>query len=603
MARIAAAGDRIGERLARLVRREANERAAERGVGGRRFASGRGGDRVRHGDRDRVRGAVAAGVGRLIGERVGSDVVRRGRISVRPVRIDGERSVARVAAACDRIGERLARLVRGEAGEGAAERGVGGRRLASGRGGDRVRHRDRHRVRGAVAAGVGRLIGERVGSDVIRRGRISVGPVRIDGERPVARVAAAGDRIGQRLARLVRREAGEGAAERGVGGRRLAAGRGGDRVRHRDRHRVRGAVAARVGRLIGERVGTDVVRRGRVGVRSVGVHGQRSVGRSAYLRVCQSLPRRVRRVAGERRVQRRVGGSGLRIRGRRHHVGDRDGHRVRGAVAARIGRLIGECVGTDVVRRGRVGVGSVRVHGQRAVGRSAYLRVCQSLPRRVRRVAGERRVQRRVGGSGLRIRGRRHHVGDRDGHRVRGAVAAGVGRLIGECVGTDVVRRGRIGVGPVRIDGERAVARVAAACDRIGERLARLVRREASERAAERGVGGRRFASGRGGDHVGDRDGHRVRGAVAARVGRLIGERVGTDVVRRGRVGVRSVGVHGQRSVGRSAYLRVCQSCPAASVASLASVAFSAVLAVAVFASADAVTTSATVTVTVFVEL
>ena len=167
-------------------------------------------------------------------------------------------------------------------GIGARRGGVGGRVLGrgqrhtgAGRGVVDRADRDGHGRAGRVDRAVVGLVGEAVGTVVVGRGHV----VQLAGhDRGRAMAGLGGDGIGQGVA------VGIGARGGGVGGRVLGrgqrhtgAGRGGVARGHGQADRDRVRVGRAVVGLVGEAVGPDVVGRGHVAERAIGVEGDRAV--------------------------------------------------------------------------------------------------------------------------------------------------------------------------------------------------------------------------------------------------------------------------------------------------------------------------------------
>ncbi len=168
----------------------------------------------------------------------------------------------------------------------------------------------------------------------------------------------------------------------------------------------------------------------------------------AGLGVGERLPGGTGAIGRQRLRHGRIRSRRSRIARGRHHIGDGDGHGVRGCIAAGIGDGVRKAVSSHIVGGGHVGVAAVGAHGDAAVGRIAGLGVGERLPGGTGPVGRERLRHRRVGVGQSRVACRRHYVGDRDGHRVGAAVAAGVGDGVAEAVESDIVGGGRVGVDP-----------------------------------------------------------------------------------------------------------------------------------------------------------
>ena len=233
-----------------------------------------------------------------------------------------------------RAGDRGSGVVRGGRGDG--ERDRGGR---------------------CVTGAVGRGVGERVGTRVVGGRGVDVGAICMHDDGAVR-------------SRGVRRDAQPSAGIVGKNRRadQHSVGRRGAGVVHghrtnSDGNRRRGGEATGVGSGIGKRVRSRVVGRRHVDVGAVGVDNDGAV---RWRGVAGDSEARTNVVAEQARaVERDVGSSGRSVIDSDRVDGDGDDRRARRARG--VGHGVGEGIGSRVAGEGRVGVGAVGEHSDRAV--------------------------------------------------------------------------------------------------------------------------------------------------------------------------------------------------------------------------------------------
>ena len=416
---------------------------------------------------------------RLVGEAVGSVVVRRRRVGKAAVGVQRQCAVRRPAHENGR--QRVAvdvRVVAEHAWRRHRQHGVFIRAVAVVDRHRRVVHgvnRNRHRRDVRVEAAVVRLVGKAVGSVVVGGRRVGEAAVGVQRQRAMRRTGHqnGGDRCAVDIA-VVAEHARRGHRQRGVLRSGVAVVDCDRRIVHGvDRHRhcrdVR--IESGVVRLVGETVRPVVVRRGRVGEGAVGVQRQRAVRRAAH----QDRGQRVAVDVGvvSEHTGRRYRQPGVLVRAvavidrRRCAVHRVDGNTDRRHVRVHdvVVGLVREAVRSGVARDRNVGEAAVGVQRQRAVTRTDHVD-------RRQRVAVDVGVVREHTG---RVDEERHvlvravAVVDRDWRRVddgdryidrRGRAAAlAIGDRVGERVAPAVARRGRVRNRPVGIDRRRAMQR------------------------------------------------------------------------------------------------------------------------------------------------